>query len=85
MHRFTTTVAAGFGVGFVATGTPATAQELTQDSTQAVQTTTQAGYQFSAPFVWNGNALDQTILDAQAEMGPLHRPIRQQLRHHRRG
>jgi len=29
-----------------------------------------------APFVWNGNALDQKILDAQAQMRP-HRP------HHR--
>ena len=25
---------------------------------------------FYAPFVWNGNALDQKILDAQAQMLP---------------
>ncbi len=36
------------------------------------------------PFVWNGNALDQKILDAQAQMVPAHRRIRH-LGHHRRG
>ncbi len=36
------------------------------------------------PLVWNSNALDQKILDAQAEMVPLHRRTRS-LRRHRRG
>jgi hypothetical protein len=35
------------------------------------------------PIVWNGNAIDQKILDAQAEMVPLHHPVRQPRHHHR--
>ena len=77
MRRFTVAIAA-LGAGLIMAGTPAGAQQPIQQ----VPTTPQVGPDFYAPFIWNGNALDQKILDAQAEMLPPRRLIGP-LRHHR--
>lgn len=82
MRCFIVAIAAMLGGGVIVAGAPARAQEPLQGD----RTTTQSGPDFYyAPFVWNGNALDQMILDARAELVPLHRPIRPHLRHRRRG
>jgi hypothetical protein len=83
MRRFTMTIAAALGAGLV--GVPASAQEMAQQPIQDIQTTPQTGPAFYAPFVWNGNALDQKILDAQAQMLPPRRLIGPHRRHHHHG
>ena len=57
-RRFTVAIAATFAAGLIAAGAPA----MSQGPIQQLQTQ-QAGSGFYAPFVWNGNALDQKILD----------------------
>ena len=57
----------------------ASAQEPRQDSWWAAQPAPEV---YIPPLVWNGNALDQKILDAQAQMVPLRHPIRR-FRDHR--
>ena len=79
MRRFKVAIAATLAAELIATGAPARAQEPAWN----IQTPA-AGLDFYAPIVWYGNALDQKILDAQAEMIALHRPIRHP-RQHRRG
>ncbi len=65
----------------VVASAPASAQDL-------AQTPVGPTYGFPdiyvPPIVWNGNALDQKVLDAQAQMVPLRRQVRQ-LRHRHRG
>jgi hypothetical protein len=74
------TVMAVMALGLFMAGTRASAQDLPQ----AANTATYPALDIYMPFVRDGNALDQKILDALAEMVPLHRHIRH-LRHHRPG
>ena len=74
-----TVIATILGCSLVAIAT-ASAQEPRADSWWAAQPAPEV---YFPPLVWNGNALDQKILDAQAQMVPPHRRIRS-LRHHRR-
>jgi hypothetical protein len=83
MRGFTTTLAAAVGTGLIMAGAPAMSQQPAQGPIQQVQTR-QAGAGFYAPFVWNGNALDQKILDAQAQVLPPQRLIRPHRHHNHR-
>ena len=76
--RRTESVVAALALGLLAAGPRASAQDLPHPATPA----TYPAFDIYMPFVWSGNALDQKILDAQAQMVPLHRHIRH-LRHHR--
>jgi hypothetical protein len=75
MRNSAKAVAVMFVLGMVAGTTPAPAQQ-----TDPTASTAPDGIYM--PFVWNGNALDQKILDAQAEMIAPHRAVRLH-RHHR--
>jgi hypothetical protein len=66
----------GWSLAAIAT---ASAQQPRADSWWAAQPAPEV---YIPPWVWNGNALDQKILDAQAQMVPLRHPIRH-FRHHR--
>jgi hypothetical protein len=85
MRWFRVAIPTALSAALIGSDPPANAQDPAHTPIQQVQTATPAGPGFYAPFVWNGNALDQKILDAQAQMLPLRRLIRPHLRHHHRG
>jgi hypothetical protein len=76
MRRLGPAIAVILGWSLAAT---ASAQEPRPDGSWAAQPAPEL---YIPPWVWNGNALDQKILDAQAQMVPLRHPIRH-FRHHR--
>lgn len=86
MRHLKATIAAIFSLSLLAAGSTADAQEpypAYPDSPAIAPAPAPAG--ITLPFAWYGNALDQKILDAQAQMVPL-RPVRHVLhrRHSRR-